>query len=153
MKKINLYLVIMIGISSLNCNAKPETPTMDNTNYTSKQSSIQEVYLEEKTRGTNRAITFAPNEKTVTLNGVTTKTKVLPGEWDAIVKTVGKLNLSNLPKFEAPTNKRYSDGALISILKITSNGKTYSSADFDSGNPPAELKDLYNSIAPGFRKK
>ena len=51
-------------------------------------------------------------------------------------------NLKEIQTLKAPTNERYSDGALIANFIIKIKDKKYTSSTFDAGNPPKELKNL-----------
>jgi hypothetical protein len=76
-------------------------------------------------------------------NGQETKEKLLPAEWEKIIKVATLIDLSKISSFQAPTTGRFSDKALASTIIITSNGKTYESGSFDAGIPPKELEELY----------
>ncbi len=50
------------------------------------------------------------------------------------------IDITLLPELKAPTEKRLFDGAAHATLKITVDGKIYSTASFDHGFPPEEIK-------------
>ena len=56
------------------------------------------------------------------------------------------IDVTMLPELKAPTEKRLFDGAAHATLKITVDGKTYSTASFDHGFPPEEIKPICNRI-------
>ncbi|WP_299668545.1 hypothetical protein [uncultured Polaribacter sp.] len=60
-----------------------------------------------------------------------------------IVVEVKKLNLSKISSLEAPSTKRFSDGALAATIKIINSEDTFISSEFDHENPPKELLELY----------
>ncbi|WP_411894079.1 META domain-containing protein [Winogradskyella sp. A2] len=59
---------------------------------------------------------------------------------------VNQLNLENLEKLEAPTDKRLFDGAPIATLTIIKNGMEKTTQSFDHGHPPEEIKALVNKV-------
>ena len=54
--------------------------------------------------------------------------------------------LEDLNDYKAPTEKRFHDGAAIGKLKITYQGKTYESTEFDHGNPPVEIEKFVDKL-------
>lgn len=89
---------------------------------------------------------------TNTRNGKPVSTILTQKQWNSLVKEFQKVNLEEIPNFEAPTQKRFHDGAAMANLKITFNGKTYESKTFDHGFPPEPIKNLVNTIL-SFSKK
>ena len=67
-------------------------------------------------------------------------------DWNALVTTFQKVDLEQVPNLKAPTEKRFYDGAAIATLKITVQGKTYETTEFDHGTPPAAIADLVTKI-------
>ncbi len=71
---------------------------------------------------------------------------ISPVNWNLLLDLLNNINLEDLPKLEAPSTQRYSDGAAIASLKIIYPSSTYSSSQFDHGNPPKEIKQLCDAI-------
>ena len=63
-----------------------------------------------------------------------------------LVDTFQEINLEDLSDYKAPTEKRFHDGAAIGKLKITYQGKTYESTEFDHGNPPVEIEKFVDKL-------
>ncbi len=63
-----------------------------------------------------------------------------------LVSTFQEINLEDLNDYKAPTEKRFHDGAAIGQLKITYQGKTYESKEFDHGNPPVEIEKFVDKL-------
>ncbi len=63
-----------------------------------------------------------------------------------IMNKLDGIDITLLPELKAPTEKRFFDGAAHATLKITIDGKTYSTSSFDHGFPPEELKTLCDII-------
>lgn len=67
-------------------------------------------------------------------------------QWSMLLKEFQKINLDDIPTLEAPTQKRFYDGAAMADLKITYKSKTYKSKTFDDGFPPEKIKNLVTII-------
>ena len=63
-----------------------------------------------------------------------------------LVDAFQEINLEDLSDYKAPTEKRFYDGAAIGKLKITYQGKTYESQEFDHGNPPVEIEKFVDKL-------
>ncbi len=66
--------------------------------------------------------------------------------WQKITDLIKTIDIENISKLEAPSQKRLYDGAAIANLIITYNGTEYESASFDHGNPPKELEPIVKEI-------
>ena len=111
-----------------------------------ESNSLYKVLLSERTRGTNRLFTITSKEIQTSLNGNSIKSEITKNQNLEIKKLVENISLETISKLESPSTKRFSDGALSTTITIIKNDKEYKSSDFDSGNPPAELKSLYDEI-------
>ncbi|MFY7666322.1 hypothetical protein [Flavobacterium sp.] len=56
------------------------------------------------------------------------------------------INMNKISTLEAPTNKRFHDGAAIAQLKVETKTDTFESAAFDHGNPPQEIATLVEQL-------
>ena len=79
--------------------------------------------------------------------------KIADAEWQKIIEAFQKIHLEELPNLEAPSKKRFYDGAAIANLKITYKDKIYESASFDHGNAPSEIKKLVDKINALVKEK
>lgn len=119
------------------------------TNTNSNKNSIiqiEKVSLSEQTRGTIRIFTLYSGKLESSINGNSDSKEIPLSDWSKISENAENINLEKISKLESPSTKRYSDAALSTKITIYKNGTEYQSSDFDSGNPPAELKNLYNEI-------
>jgi hypothetical protein len=66
--------------------------------------------------------------------------------WDALLKALKPVDVANIPNLEAPSEKRFYDGAAIATLTIIYNGESYTTPSFDHGNPPKEIAELVKEI-------
>ena len=63
-----------------------------------------------------------------------------------IQNIASKIKLSEIGALIAPSNERYKDAALTGSFIILKNDTSYTSSNFDHGNPPKELQELYNIL-------
>lgn len=84
-------------------------------------------------------ISNSRNEKAI-------KTQISDNDWKKISIEFNKINLDEIALLEAPTEKRFYDGAAIAHLKIKKEGKTYETKAFDHGFPPKTIEVFINSI-------
>lgn len=105
-----------------------------------------EVIYKAQTRGSFVRIEFKDN--TIFYKSTTNEIsrKLNHKETSEVNKIITKINLSKIENLKAPTNKRFTDGALIANFTIKRNGVIYKSSDFDHENPPNKLKDLYKLL-------
>jgi hypothetical protein len=89
---------------------------------------------------------------TKTRDGKPVSNSLTDAQWNALIGEFQKVNLEEIPRLKAPTEKRFHDGAAMANLKITYKGKTYESQTFDNGYPPEKIKNLVNTIL-SFSKK
>ncbi|MCX8533785.1 hypothetical protein [Chryseobacterium luquanense] len=109
-------------------------------------SMIEKISLSERTRGTNRVFTLSNGKLESSINAIINNKEISQNDWSKTTDFADKIKLEKISKLEAPSTKRYSDAALASIITITKNNTEYQSSAFDSGNPPVELKNLYDEI-------
>ena len=72
--------------------------------------------------------------------------KLSKSDWNSLLNLLSKVDAEKIKDLKAPSEKRFYDGAMIAELKVIYKDKTYESANFDHGNPPAEIKDLITKI-------
>lgn len=153
MRYVKYLSLGLIAIFAVQCSAQKETKTVKKelTN-TIKKSNIKIVELEEITRGSRRNASISETKKTVVLMGKIATTSTTKTNWKDVENSVNKIALDKINSYEAPSTKRFYDGALAATIKITaSNGKIYESQSFDAGNPPKELANLYFLLSENFK--
>ncbi|WP_299556757.1 META domain-containing protein [Seonamhaeicola sp.] len=67
-------------------------------------------------------------------------------QWQKIMEASENVKFENMPLLEAPSQKRFFDGAAIAKLKVTFDGKTYETPSFDHGNPHPDIANLVKEI-------
>lgn len=70
----------------------------------------------------------------------------LSRHWNKISGLVSDLDINNFENLESPSQDRLFDGARATVITLHFKDKTVTSAAFDEGNPPAELKALYDYL-------
>ncbi|UHO37666.1 hypothetical protein H5J24_18750 [Chryseobacterium capnotolerans] len=150
---INFIFILL----NLSCNHHNKNGNIEKkSTETSQRKKIEKIQLTEQTRGSRSTVTFTPTSKTDSFNGEISNSPMSSSEWERILSKAAALDLSKISTYPSPTTGRYSDQAMEATFIITSNGTAYTSASFDSGNPPKELEALYNEIQPQkktFKKK
>lgn len=140
-------LLITSFFLSIGCLSQKKNSISENkSSQKTGESTIQKIELTEQTRGTNRLITFSTNSVIVDLNGNKKTSTLSSSDWKNIIQEAELIDLEKLSTYEAPTTHRFTDGALASTIILTVDGKQYRSANFDSGQPPAELKAIYSKL-------
>ena len=80
-------------------------------------------------------------------------TKIAADDWEELVVYFKKIELDNLSKLKAPTEKRFYDGAPIATFKIMFKDETYKSPSFDHGFPPKNIEQFVNKINSFVKQK
>ncbi|ARV15720.1 hypothetical protein [Polaribacter sp. SA4-12] len=128
LKKITLLLLIVFS----SCIAQEDS------------NKIIEVQYVAHTRGTSLSITYK-NDSVKYKTNSKDKTLVLSKHLQQkIQEEANKLNLKEISSLKAPSNRRFTDGALSANFTIKTNTNVFTSSDFDHENPPKELAPLYN---------
>ncbi len=103
---------------------------------------FNKIIYKAHTRGTAIEIRVEENTIKYQKNGKELEFKLSEEEIGRLEELIKKINLNDIEVLKSPTNRRYSDGALIANFIIEVGKKEYSSSTFDAGNPPKELKKL-----------
>lgn len=106
-------------------------------------SSDLEIIYKAETRGSSFRLHFKGNTITLEDNNNEKLTTLSNSQVKKINELVLKIKLSEMEALKAPSNKRFSDGALSANFSIKKDSKSYMSSDFDHGNPPKKLKNLF----------
>ncbi|WP_133256563.1 hypothetical protein [Flavobacterium tibetense] len=148
MKAVTLFITSVVFF--LGCNCKKAT-SMTNYTINDPMTNSQELPIliyDSHTRGFYKLITIEKGKISV----LTTRegqpiTKVLSAsELEELKSLVTKLDLNKIPTLEAPTEKRFYDGAPITNLEVIKANQSYKTTDFDGGFPPAYIEELVNKI-------
>ncbi len=163
MKILTLLLSVSVFILSCNCTKKATTETKvvsetnpEKTILAEKQVNTDLYEYTANTRGFYRKITIQDQTATIDTdrNGVQKPTvlKITDADWNELHGYFKAIDLEKLATFQAPTEKRFYDGAAIGDLKVICMKKEYKSVSFDDGFPPIEIEKFVNKIN-SFAKK
>jgi hypothetical protein len=67
-------------------------------------------------------------------------------DWNALVKEIQKIDRDKISTYKAPTNKRASDAARTSQIRVLHKENVYESNLFDEGHPPSEIKAFVEKV-------
>lgn len=151
MKALIISINIILVLSSIHCQNQSKNGSIEKV-VNEQQTKIEKIQLTEQTRGFHTTITITPKSKTTSFNGEENTSALSSSEWENISQQAARIDLSKISTLPSPSTGRHSDQAMIANMIITSNGTTYTSANFDSGNPPKELEALYQKIRPSKKK-
>lgn len=155
MKAITLLAAMTITLASCNCQKKATETTnltavepKNSQTTMNQESALPVLEYEANTRGFFRKITV--DNKTVTVinvrDGKPTTTNISDADWNELVTLYKSVNKDGLATLKAPSEKRFYDGAPIANFRVVSKEKTFESAAFDGGNPPAEIEKIVNKL-------
>ncbi|SDZ78391.1 hypothetical protein [Bizionia paragorgiae] len=148
MKTITILLFTII----LNaCGASTEASkaaALTDTQAKMEQSEDLSLEYEAVTRGTYKNITIK-NRMVSWVNERNAKPQVVSlddKQWESLVTLVNAVDLTSIPKLEAPSKAHQYDGAPIGSLTVSKNGETYKTQAFDAGNPHADLVEVIEQM-------
>ncbi|AWG20930.1 hypothetical protein FFWV33_04925 [Flavobacterium faecale] len=119
---------------------------------TSEKKDMKAAIIEyvANTRGFYQKIEIKDNTASVSheRSGKEKPTTIVLSKEDSaqLAALLEDIDFEDLKNLKAPTEKRFYDGAAIANLKITYKDKTYQSASFDHGFPPAEIEKIVLKI-------
>lgn len=148
MKAITLLASLVVTLSSCNCQKKAAEKSMAVSETTIKQETMPTLEYELNTRGFYRKVSITNQIMAVTSvrDGKPTTVKISDADWKELVILTQAVNKEGLETLKAPTEKRFYDGAPIANFRIITKDKTFDSAPFDGGFPPAEIEKIINKI-------
>lgn len=143
LKVVCSFLLIIAFIS-----CETSKSTKDESN---KNAQVSKVILEKVWMGGNKRKEFTEGRivKTSMLRGGDVTTGMSSNDtkrWNQLIKLIGNLDVKEMQNWESPTQKRFYDGAKGTTIIIELNGEEFSSQSFDEGEPPAELKEIYDYL-------
>ena len=71
---------------------------------------------------------------------------ITTAKWNVLKQKFTAMNLSNISTYNAPSCASCTDAGYSETLEITHNGVTYTSKNYDSSNPPSQLKGFITYI-------
>ncbi|NHN25505.1 hypothetical protein FIA58_007430 [Flavobacterium jejuense] len=160
MKAITILSTLIITISSCNCqkkatdtamitsNDKTETVSSANKEDMTINQTLPVLVYESMSRGYFRRISIE-NGKIAVQNARGEESKIVAiasSDIKLLEEAYKGVNPKEFPNLKAPTEKRFYDGAPITNLIVKKGEETFRTSDFDGGFPPAEIKNLVETI-------
>ena len=110
------------------------------------KKEVFKISYKAETRGSFIIIHF--KDSSLVLKSTSTDKSVVLSNAEVIniQNIASKIKLSEIGALIAPSNERYRDAALTGSFIILKNDTSYTSSNFDHGNPPKELQELYNIL-------
>ena len=149
-----LFSILALLLTVKECDQKKSAEDKTKTELVSNNDTAkmqQEEYTIEYTaisRGFYKEITI--NSSTIAIKnsrGSEAITHECTQElWEEIKAKLDSIDVENLSKLKAPSEKRFVDRTAIANIKIIYKDTTYQSSEFDHGHPPKEIKPLCDKI-------
>ncbi len=145
--------VAVENVKTTNSGSTIVVPEKDNVSQSNLKENLQEqttmVEYNANTRGYFLKLVFSNNKLMFTNERDSNNLKTVQldkSQLDELNKLLSAINVEGLSELKDPTQKRFYDGAAIANLKITKNGKEYSTVDFDHGNPPLAIENFVSKL-------
>jgi hypothetical protein len=150
MKK--LFLLLFAVASTISCEKENISTNQESTSISDSESKVASnptFTYTESTRGQQTKITVNDKLLFEEKTGIETSSTiglVSNSAWKNFIKIYKATDIKNIATFEAPSDLRASDRVPSASISIEVNGITYTSNEFDAGNPPAEISKLVNAL-------
>jgi hypothetical protein len=144
--RLKVVFTFLLIFSFISCETSKSTKDESN-----KMVQISKVVVEKVWMGGNerKEITDGEISKTSMVRGgeaTTAKRATDSKKWNQLTKLMANIDLNEMQNWEGPTQKRFYDGAKGTTITIESNGEEFISQSFDEGEPPAQLKEIYDYL-------
>lgn len=103
---------------------------------------VKEITYEAITRGHSEAIHIKSNLLTHKTHQTSKEISLSAKQLKALYKVLRAIKYTETDKLQAPSEKRFYDGAMAASITFITADKKYQSITFDDDNPPGELKEL-----------
>lgn len=145
MKSNRLYILLFAFVFPFFFACESSKSTQNNSEVISKitleKSTLGSHFVSEITEG---SIQTSHTERNGSVRSKSTD--LTSKQWKELNLLISKLDLTELDRWEGPTQARFYDGAMATTIIIESGGESFNSQSFDEGEPPAELKELYDYL-------
>ena len=158
----NLFILLALALTLISCTTEEisSTTNENSTNVSQVETNQQRVGATQTLNATTqiviKAVTRGFSSSIVVKNSKITKssTGVVPpmtitittAKWNVLKQKFTAMNLSNISTYNAPSCTSCTDAGYSETLEITHNGVTYTSQNYDSSNPPSQLKGFITYI-------
>ena len=156
---MKLILIILSTLTLNSCGATKKSSASENT--TAKEVIVKETKIVKEITQTEPIAIYDAHTRgyhyTLTVyETFATVVKVYQGKPEKIVlvdtyiadlkKIISDVSVDKIGTYEAPTKKRFYDGAANATISIFKKGEKYTSQTFDGGIPPKALEVLVNKV-------
>jgi len=124
----------------INASKNPEEKMTQDTNYTIEYSAVSRGFF-SKYIFENGKLSIQKDRSSAPTIKTCSQTEI-----NNLIKEVKALNLEKIKTLEAPTEHRFVDAAAIARVQITYQGKTYSTPEFDNGEPNKYIASLVSTL-------
>ncbi|MFV0565467.1 MAG: hypothetical protein ACK5NB_06515 [Flavobacteriaceae bacterium] len=126
------FIILSLLLTGKDCSQKKENENVLSFEY----SAVS--------RGFSKHIKI--NDKAITVQNSILKKACPQNDWNRLVELSKTIPVETIASLEAPSKKRFFDGAAIANLTLFYNDSIYKTPSFDHGNPPAEIAELVKEI-------
>ena len=130
-----LFLIISILITNEGCENKTQSKNISFEYSAVSRGIFNKININEK----ESSLQDSPNGAIKTI-------PCPKANWSNLLNALKNIDITNIPKLEAPSKAHQYDGAAIANLILTIDGKTFETVSFDHGNPPKEIEALVKEI-------
>jgi len=151
---MKLILIILSALTFNSCGATKKSSSSEN--IIAKESElVKEItqkdpiaIYDSHTRGYHYTLTVYETYATVVkeYQGKPKEITVLESDIEELKTIINNVSIEKIGTYEAPTKKRFYDGAPNANISIFKKGEKYSSQTFDGGFPPKALEVLVNKV-------
>jgi len=156
---MKLILIILSILTFNSCGATKKASSSENVIV--KEEVVKETKLKKEdiqkdliaiydshTRGYHYTFTVYETYATVVkeYQGKAKKVAVLKRDISELKGIINDISVDEIGTYEAPTKKRFYDGAPNTTISVFKKGEKYTSQTFDGGFPPKALEVLVNKV-------
>jgi hypothetical protein len=115
-------------------------------------ADVKKIEFITLTRGANEKVLITKDCVSIVRQGrtdekeINAKMKLQKGDWQMLLNSIEDISLTEVPAYQAPTNKRAYDGAWHSSITITTKDEQSFGHSFDNEDPNEKLQVLMKRI-------
>jgi len=128
------------GTVLINASKNPEEKMTQENNYTIEYSAVTRGFF-SKYVFENGKLSIQKDRSSAPTFKTCSQTEI-----NSLLKEVKALDLEKLKTLKAPTEHRFVDAAAIASLKITYQGETFQTPEFDNGEPNKYIASLVSTL-------
>jgi hypothetical protein len=145
MKTIICILSLFL-ITQTSCTAQKTAKDNQKKSLSKQNESVATIELIKSNRGGQVIYKFDPKTISTTQRNRNLVKDLSLDNWEKLNAIVQKINLQNISSYQSDGQNRFNDSAAACKIIIKTDKNSYTSEEFDEGNPPKELSLLYNNL-------